>query len=269
MRFYRVERETVWSILQFIGGELNLPHNTILTDAYILIYKYHAYSIQQKKSGEINNAQLKIFKEGKLYKIITASLFHACKTNDNSKMLDDIFASLINSIQQVQHSYDMSVNVEKIIGLTSKENIQNKNFVINDDGNIELTDSFKHELICVYELLILDSICFSPLIYLNPFRYIKALSKKMILGNFQICEKVTYFIYLILKSSQFLEIPINIIVAAATEVAYKSPNISAGNIEDSKVENVPLDVEQWIKFCKNQNFPAFENAISICCYVNN
>lgn len=265
MRFYKTERETVWSILQFIGSSLNLPHNTIMTDAFILICTYHNYSIQQKKSGEINNDQLKVFRNGKLYKIIASAVFLACKMNDNSRTLDDIFSSLIRSLHHIQYIGCTKINAEETIELTSNENNRNKIFVTNEDGNIELTDSFKYELICVYELLILHSINFSPIIKWNPFRFIKTLSKKMILGNFQICEKVTYFIYLILKSSKFLTIPVNIIVASATEAAYEISKVNSETTKSLEKEGMPVEVEEWIKLCKSQNFPAFESATSICC----
>ena len=76
MRFYRLEREVVWSILQFMGQTLNLPLNYILVDSYILIAPYHNFSIQQKKIEKTDNSLLKVFQKGRLYKIIVTSLYY-------------------------------------------------------------------------------------------------------------------------------------------------------------------------------------------------
>lgn len=145
--------------------------------------------------------------------------------------------------------------------MTSNENEKNKKFVQNENGFIELTGAFKYELVCTCEHVLLNSINFSPTVYTNPFRYIKSLSKNIVLGSFQICEKVTYFILMILKSNIFLSIPVDIIVAAATEAAYICSDIC----KRSKKDKMSPKVEEWIKASKSQNFPAFENAISICC----
>lgn len=128
-----------------------------------------------------------------------------------------------------------------------------------------MTDSFKHELVCVYEILILNSIDFSPVIKWNPFRFIKILSKKLILGNFQICERVAYFVLMILKDSKFLSIPVHIVVAAATDAAYECSKSNSENDELLKKVEMPQNVEKWIKLCKSQNFLAFENATSLLC----